>query len=96
MNLHVAKVTMVVLVVLGILGFIVPRASHAAAWFLFFAAGLLQLFIAFKTGEIVSTLGIGRCSFTYRRDETPVFFMWAMIVQGVLTRLCGFAFLFSL
>jgi hypothetical protein len=96
MNFRALKIAMGVFGISGIVGLCVRGTSHALAWFCFFIAGALQVYIGLKTGEIVSTLGIGRWSCTYRRDETPAFFMWAVIVQSILTIGCGYACLFAL
>jgi len=96
MNVRALQITMAVLSVLGIVGLYVPTASRTAGWFCLFVAVGLQLFVGLRTGVITSTLGFGGGWFTYRRVETPAFFLWAVIVQSFVVALFFFAFLFSL
>jgi hypothetical protein len=96
MNKHWSTILGLVLVGSGCLCWALEDRMTWASFLFFFLFLVWDLWRAFKTGEIHSTLGLGRYSHTYHRDESPVLFTWAVIVQSLLTVGCFFGFLFSL
>ena len=70
--------------------------TRPVGWFCLFVVLVLQIWDGIRSGVISSNLGFGRCWFTYRREETPLIFMWAVVVQSMLAVLFLFACLLSL
>jgi len=96
MNLKKKDIAMLIFCIVGFACLFSRPALQPFGW-LSFSIGLwLQVFDGLQTGQIRSTLGLGRMSFTYDRDENPILFTWAMIIQGLLAAGCFFVFLFSL
>lgn len=82
--------------VLGIIGVCMGADTRPVGWFCLFVALMVQVWDGMRSGVISSNLGFGGYSFTHRREETPLIFMWAVVVQSVLAVVFLFAFLLSL